>query len=132
MAFINKKPLTIIVGFLVVLQLSLFYYYSLSVNREYRAEKADLSSQAVMLASNIEERVAIVKGVSSFIQTVGFDADPALINNYLVTAHNNNSSHVTNIMIAPDGLIRYLYPLEGNTAILGKSLLLDASLASPA
>ncbi|MEI2396850.1 putative bifunctional diguanylate cyclase/phosphodiesterase [Paenibacillus phytohabitans] len=131
MAFINKKPLTIIVGFLVVLQLSLFYYYSLSVNREYRAEKADLSSQAVMLASNIEERVAIVKGVSSFIQTVGFDADPALINNYLVTAHNTNSSNVTNIMIAPDGLIRYLYPLEGNTAILGKSLLLDASLASP-
>lgn len=131
MAFINKKPLTIIVGFLVVLQLSLFYYYSLSVNREYRAEKADLSSQAVMLTSNIEERVAIVKGVSSFIQTVGFDADPALINNYLVTAHNNNSSYVTNIMIAPDGLIRYLYPLEGNTAILGKSLLLDASLASP-
>lgn len=45
MAFINKKPLTIIVGFLVVLQLSLFYYYSLSVNREYRAEKADLSSE---------------------------------------------------------------------------------------
>ncbi|MEK5490362.1 EAL domain-containing protein [Paenibacillus sp. FSL R7-0297] len=131
MAFINKKPLTIIVGFLVVLQLSLFYYYSLSVNREYRAEKADLSSQAVMLTSNIEERVAIVKGVSSFIQTVGFNADPALINNYLVTAHNNYSSNVTNIMIAPDGLIRYLYPLEGNTAILGKSLLLDASLASP-
>ncbi|WP_379156866.1 EAL domain-containing protein [Paenibacillus sp. sgz5001063] len=131
MAFINKKPLTIILGFLVVLQLSLFYYYSLSLDREYRAEKADLSSQAVMLLSNLEERVSIVKGVSSFIQTVGFDADPTLINQYLVTAYRNNSNNVMNIMIAPDGLIRYLYPLPGNTAILGKSLLLDSALSSP-
>ncbi|WNS42537.1 EAL domain-containing protein [Paenibacillus sp. MMS20-IR301] len=130
MAFINKKPLTIIIGFLVVLQLSLFYYYSVSLGREYRAEKADLASQAVMLTSNIEERVSIVKGVSSFIQTVGFDADPLLIHNYLETAYNN-SSNITNIMIAPDGLIRYLYPLAGNTAILGKSLLLDSSLSTP-
>ncbi|CQR58765.1 bifunctional diguanylate cyclase/phosphodiesterase [Paenibacillus riograndensis] len=131
MAFINKKPLTIILGFVVVLQLSLFYYYSLSVDREYRAEKADLSSHAVMLTSNIEERVSIVKGVSSFIQAVGFDADPNLINEYLHTAYNNNSSNVMNIMIAPDGLIRYLYPLSGNTAILGRSLLLDSALSSP-
>lgn len=131
MAFISKKPLMIIVGFLAVLQLSLFYYYSVSVAREYRAEKADLASQAVMLTSYIEERVAIVKGVSSFIQTVGFDADPALINSYLETAHNNNSVNVTNLMIAPDALIRYIYPLAGNSAILGKSLLLDSALASP-
>lgn len=130
MAFFNKKPLTIILGFLVVLQLSLFYYYSLSVNREYRAEKADLSSKAVMLSSNIEEKISIVKGVSSFIQTVGFDAEPALINQYLMKAYNN-SSNIMNIMIAPDGLIRYLYPLSGNTAILNKSLLLDPDLSSP-
>ncbi|WP_238651297.1 EAL domain-containing protein [Paenibacillus piscarius] len=131
MAFLSKKPLTIIISFIVVLQLSLFYYYSVSLNREYRAVKADLSSQAVMLTSNIEERVAIVKGVSSFIQTVGFEADPEVIRNYLVTSHANNASNVMNIMIAPDGLIRYLYPLEGNTSLLGKSLLLDPSLSSP-
>ncbi|QUL54674.1 bifunctional diguanylate cyclase/phosphodiesterase [Paenibacillus tritici] len=131
MAFLSKKPLTIIIGFIIILQLSLFYYYSVSLGREYRAEKAGLASQAVMLTSNIEERVAIVKGVSSFIQTVGFDADPALIQDYLITAHTNNASNVTNIMIAPDGLIRYLYPLEGNSALIGKSLLLDSALSSP-
>lgn len=131
MAFLSKKPLTIIISFIVVLQLSLYYYYSVSLNREYRAEKADLSSQAIMLASSLEERVAIVKGVSSFIQTVGFDADPAIIDNYLMTSHANHSSNVTNIMIAPDGLIRYLYPLEGNSSLVGKSLLLDSSLSSP-
>lgn len=130
MAFINKKPLTIIFGFLVVLQLSLFYYYSLSVNREYRAEKADLSSQAVTLSSNIEEKVSIVKGVSSFIQTVGFNAEPALINQYLMDVYNHSST-ITNIMIAPDGLIRFLYPLSGNTAILNKDLLVDSILSSP-
>lgn len=131
MAFINKKPLTIILGFLVALQLSLFYYYSLSVDREYRAEKADLSSQAVTLTSNLEEKVSIVKGVSSFIQTVGFDAASTVINQYLVTAYNNSSKNVMNIMIAPDGIIRYLYPLTGNTSILNKSLLLDPVLSSP-
>lgn len=131
MAFINKKPLTIILGFLAVLQLSLFYYYSLSVDREYRAEKAALSSQAVTLISNLEEKVSIVKGVSSFIQTVGFDAQPALINQYLATAYNNSSQNVMNIMIAPDGVIRYLHPLSGNTSILNKSLLLDSVLSSP-
>ncbi|MRN54161.1 EAL domain-containing protein [Paenibacillus monticola] len=130
MAFISKKHLTIILGFLVALQLSLFYYYSLSMDREYRAEQADLSSQAVMLTSNIEERVSIVKGVSAFIQAVGFDADPAIINHYLAVAYGN-SSDIMNIMIAPDGLIRYVYPLAGNTAILNKSLFLDSALSSP-
>lgn len=130
MAFISKKPLTIILGFIVALQLSLFYYYSLSVDREYRAEQADLSAQAVMLTSNIEERVSIVKGVSSFVQAVGFDADPAVINQYLAAAYGN-SSDIMNIMIAPDGLIHYVYPLAGNTAILNKSLFLDSALSSP-
>lgn len=130
MAFINKKPLTIILGFLAVLQLSLFYYYSISVEREYRAEKADLSSQAVTLTSNLEEKVSAVKGISSFIQTVGFDAEPALINQYLYTAYNNSNTNVMNIVIAPYGVIRYLYPLSGNTSILNKDLLLDPVLSS--
>ncbi|MCL6601992.1 MAG: EAL domain-containing protein [Paenibacillus sp.] len=130
MDFINKKPLTIILGFLVVLQISLFYFYTLSVNREYHALESDLSSQAIMLTSNIEERVSIVKGVNSFIQTVGFDADPNVINRYLAMAFNN-SKHVMNIIIAPNGIIKYLYPLEGNEAILNKSLLLDSVLSSP-
>ncbi|MDQ0192308.1 bifunctional diguanylate cyclase/phosphodiesterase [Paenibacillus wynnii] len=130
MAFINKKPLTIILGFLVVLQISLFYYYTLSVEREYQALKSDLSSQAIMLTSNIEERVSIVKGVSSFIQTVGFEADPMVINRYLAMAYNN-SKHVMNIIVAPNGIINYLYPLLGNTAIQNKSLLLESSLSTP-
>ena len=129
MAFI-KKPLTIILGFLVVLQISLFYYYNLLVDHEYQALKSDLSSQAIMLTSNIEERVSIVKGVSSFIQTVGFDADPQVINRYLATAFSN-SKHVMNIIVAPNGIINYLYPLEGNTAIQNKSLLLEPSLSTP-
>ncbi|MBT2291273.1 EAL domain-containing protein [Paenibacillus albidus] len=130
MAFINKKPLTIILVFSLALQISLFYYYSLSVDREYRTEKADLSSQALMLTSNMEERISIVKGVSSFMQTVGFDAEPAVINNYLQNAYNQ-SRNVKNIAVAPDGLIRYIYPPDGNSAILNKSLFLDASLSTP-
>jgi sensor domain CHASE-containing protein len=130
MAFIHKKPLTIILGFLVVLQLSLYYYYNLSLDREYRALTADLSSHAIMLTSNMEERASIVKGVSSFIQTVGFDASPTTINQYLATAYAN-SGNVMNIVIAPEGIIRYLHPLSGNTGILNKSLLLDPSLSSP-
>lgn len=130
MAFINKKPLTIILGFLVVLQVSLYYYYTVSVNREYQALKSDLSSQAILLTSSIEERVSIVKGVGSFIETVGFDADPELINRYLASAFGN-SKHVMNIMVAPDGIIRYLFPVSGNTAIQNKSLFLDSALSSP-
>ncbi|WP_150270160.1 putative bifunctional diguanylate cyclase/phosphodiesterase [Paenibacillus tepidiphilus] len=130
MAFINKKPFIIILGFLAVLQLALFYYYSLSVTREYRAEKADLASQAIALASSIEEKALIVKGVSSFIQTTGFDAEPVLINQYLRNTYEN-SGQVLNIAIAPAGVIRYLYPLSGNTEILGKSLMLDPALSTP-
>lgn len=129
MALITKKPFMIILGFVVILQLSLFYYYSLSVDREYRAEQASLSSQAVMLTSNIEERVSILNGVSSFIQTVGFDAEPAVINEYLATAYEN-SNQIMNIMIAPDGLISYLHPISGNSKILHKSLFLDPALST--
>jgi len=130
MAFINKKPLTIILGFLAVLQISLFYYYNLSVDREYQSMQSDLSSQAIMLTSNIEERVSIVKGVSSFIQTVGFEAEPEVINRYLSVAYGN-SNHVMNIMVAPSGIIRYFYPVAGNSAIQDKNLLLDPILSSP-
>ncbi|WP_379130160.1 EAL domain-containing protein [Paenibacillus sp. sgz500958] len=130
MAFINKKPLTIILGFLVVLQISLFYYYNLSVKREYESLHADLSSQAIMLTSNIEERVSIVKGVSSFIQTVGFNANPDVINQYLSVTYNN-SKHLMNILVAPNGVISYLYPIAGNSAILNKNLLLDPALSTP-
>ncbi|ASA24619.1 putative bifunctional diguanylate cyclase/phosphodiesterase [Paenibacillus donghaensis] len=130
MAFIPKKPLFLILGFLAALQITLFSYYSLAEKRETRAELADLSSQAVMLSASIEERASIVKGISSFVQTVGFNAAPELYNNYLVTAYGN-ASHVLNLMIAPDGLIRYLYPLTGNSAILGKSIFLDPALSSP-
>ncbi|WP_187355193.1 putative bifunctional diguanylate cyclase/phosphodiesterase [Paenibacillus tengchongensis] len=126
----NKKPFMIILGFLIVLQLALFYYYTLSVSREYRAEKADLSSQAFALTSSIEEKALIVKGISSFVQTAGFDADPALINQYLHNTYNN-SGHVLSIAIAPQGVIRYIYPLSGNTEVLGKDLLLDSALSTP-
>lgn len=129
MAFINKKPLMIILGFLVTLQLSLFYYYSLSVDREYRTQKAALASQAVMLTSSIEERVSILNGISSFIQTVGIDAEPTIINHYLATAYKN-SKQIMNIIIAPDGIISYLHPLSGNQAILHKNLFLDPTLSS--
>ncbi|WP_025695047.1 putative bifunctional diguanylate cyclase/phosphodiesterase [Paenibacillus durus] len=130
MAFFKKKPFTIILIFIVVLQIALFYYYSLSVDREYRAAKADLSSQANLLTSNIEERASIVKGVSSFIQTVGFDADPDEINRYLYSAYNS-TNHMMNVLIAPEGVIRYLYPIEGNTAILNKSLFFESRLSTP-
>ncbi|MFD1776817.1 putative bifunctional diguanylate cyclase/phosphodiesterase [Paenibacillus rhizophilus] len=130
MAFFKKKPLTIILVFIAILQILLFYYYTLSVDREYRAAKADLSSQAFMLTSNIEERASIVKGVSSFVQTVGFDAGPSVINGYLSTAYHS-TNHLMNMVIAPDGIIRYLYPIDGNTAILNKSLLLDPKLSTP-
>lgn len=130
MAFIRKKPLTIILVFILVLQFSLFYYYSLSVNREYRAEKANLSSQAVMLTSNIEQKVSIIKGVCAFVDAAGLKADPTLVQNYL-RAQFNNFPDVKNIVIAPDGIIRYLYPRNGNAVVEGKNLLTDSSLAAP-
>ncbi|MDT3425484.1 diguanylate cyclase (GGDEF)-like protein [Paenibacillus forsythiae] len=130
MAFLKNKPLTIILVFIVVLQIALFYYYTLSVDREYRTAKADLSSQAHMLTSYIEERASIVKGVSSFVQTVGFDAEPGEINRYLSTAYHS-TNHMMNVAIAPEGIIRYLYPITGNTAILNKSLFLESSLSTP-
>ncbi|WP_223110338.1 bifunctional diguanylate cyclase/phosphodiesterase [Paenibacillus sinensis] len=116
--------------FITLFQILLFYYYTLSVNQEVRAIRADLSSQASTLTSNIEERVSIVSGISSFIQTVGFDAEPAVIDRYLSTAYRS-TNHLMNIVVAPGGIIKYLYPLTGNTAVYNKSLLLDPELASP-
>jgi diguanylate cyclase len=130
MAFINKKPLTIILGFIVALQIALIYYYHLSIDREYESLRSDLSSQAIMLSSNLKERVSVVKGVSSFIQTVGIDAEPDLINHYLAVAYGN-SKQLLNILVAPDGIIKYVYPVSGNTAIQNKSLFLNSELSTP-
>lgn len=130
MALLRKKPFITLAVFITLLQILLFYYYSLSVKQEIRTIRADLSSQASMLTSNIEERVSIVSGISSFIQTVGFDAEPAVIDSYLSTAYRS-TNHLMNIVVAPGGIIKYLYPLTGNTAVYNKSLLLNPELASP-
>lgn len=130
MAILRKKSVLIILVFVVTLQFLLYYYYSLSVKQELRAAKADLSSQAYMLTSNLEERVATVKGVSSFIQTVGMDADPGTINRYLTTAYTSTNS-LMNIIVAPDGVIQYLYPAAGNAAIYNKNLFTDTRLSTP-
>ncbi|KAA9008400.1 bifunctional diguanylate cyclase/phosphodiesterase [Paenibacillus spiritus] len=130
MAFFKKKPFLLILAIIFVLQLSLYSYYSVSVDRERRSVQADLSARASMLSANIEERVSIIRGVGSFIRTVGFDADPSLVRLYLQNAYRS-TDHVLNIAVAPRGVIDYAYPPDSSAVIMGKSLLSDASLASP-
>lgn len=130
MAFLTKKPLLMLIVIFVSLQISLYYLFDLSVEQEYRTVRADLGAKAEMLSSNLEERASIVRGIRSFIETVGMDADPSVINAYLASAYTN-SKHVMNVMVAPDAIIGYVYPLEGNDTLIGKNLLEDPELASP-
>lgn len=113
----------------IVLQYLLFNYHTAQIDRAYTEVKEQLSAHSIALNTVIEEKFAALHGIVAFINAVGFDADQETIMAFLKDIYTRLPDTKT-LIIAPKGKINYIYPLEGNEAILGTSYFDVSPLAS--
>ncbi len=97
----------------------------LSEHRAHTAIEVSLRGHALSLA--IAQRLALLRGLASFAEAVGSEpAFGAQFEHY--AAHlcaEDKEQGIRNTAVAPQGVVRYVYPSAGNEAMVGYAPLLD-------
>lgn len=94
---------------------------------EYRAGAAlTASSLASTLSSALNERLALVRGLTAFVEVASGAGDLADQFPRYAESLRRSVVGVRNISAAPDFVVRIVYPVEGNEKVLGNDLLKDA------
>lgn len=114
----------------IFLQIFVYTTYKGQLNSALANVKEDLSSHSVTLSSVIDERFALLRGIDAFIRTVGFDAEEEDILQFIEKVHTH-SPGIKSVIIAPNGVIQYVFPIEGNEPILGSDYTSNVNLATP-
>ena len=94
---------------------------------EHRANAAlTASSLASTLSSALNERLALVRGLTAFVEVAS--GTGSLADQFPRYAEGLRRSvvGVRNISAAPDFVVRIVYPMEGNEKVIGNDLLRDA------
>lgn len=93
---------------------------------EQRAEAvSEVSARGSALSSGLNRRLARLQGLHAFVQTEGSDPDFAEKFEQFAADLYAGSRGIRNLAVAPEGEIRYVYPLQGNEAVLGYQPLSD-------
>lgn len=113
-----------------VLLLAIWWYadqwYEERLLVEQRAQAVgEVSARGNALSSGVNRRLARLQGLHAFVQTEGSEPDFALKFEQFAADLYAGSRGVRNFAVAPEGEMRYIYPLEGNEAVLGYQPLLD-------
>ncbi len=118
--------LTLSLLLLVAWRIERWYEQQLQAEQQVRAAM-ELSTRANALTGSINRRLTRLQGLNSFIQAeAGVDDDTfAREFNTYAAGLFAGSQGIRNIAVAPGGVMRYVYPLEGNEMVLGYSPLFD-------
>jgi len=124
-----RHPLAISLAVLIAL-LVLWWnggrWYENRLLVEQRAEAVgELSARGSALSSAVNRRLARLQGLHAFVRTQGAEPDFATKFNYFAADLYAGSRGIRNLAVAPDNIMRYVYPLEGNEAVLGYQPLAD-------
>ncbi|PWC95784.1 hypothetical protein TSO5_10175 [Azospirillum sp. TSO5] len=93
---------------------------------EYRAGAAmTASSLAGTLSSALNERLALVRGLTAFVEVASGAGNLAEQFPRYAESLRRSVVGVRNISAAPDFVVRIVYPVEGNAKVLGNDLLKD-------
>ncbi|SMF72577.1 His Kinase A (phospho-acceptor) domain-containing protein [Azospirillum oryzae] len=93
---------------------------------EYRAGAAlTASSLASTLSSALNERLALVRGLTAFVEVASGAGNLADQFPRYAESLRRSVVGVRNISAAPDFVVRIVYPVEGNRKVLGNDLLKD-------
>ncbi|WP_377809681.1 CHASE domain-containing protein [Azospirillum sp. A29] len=94
---------------------------------EHRATAAlTASSLASTLSSALNERLALVRGLTAFVEVASGTGSLAEQFPRYAEGLRRSVVGVRNISAAPDFVVRIVYPMEGNEKVLGNDLLRDA------
>jgi signal transduction histidine kinase len=85
--------------------------------------REEISLRGNALASAINRRFAILKGLNAFVRTE-FNQENFQDQFFIYASHlYTNTTGILNIAVAPAGRIEYIYPIEGNESLIGYDLL---------
>lgn len=116
-------------GITCLIQVLMYYLFIDMRQQQTETIQSNLTNRALQIQSKLEERISVLNGISTFIETVGFQADAATIERYLSLTYQD-LDQVYNVLIAPNGVITYVFPNENNKVILHKSFF-TPELADP-
>ncbi|NIR64787.1 MAG: hypothetical protein GWN61_11300, partial [candidate division Zixibacteria bacterium] len=113
---------TLVILFMLLWQGMRWYRSTLLAEQRVQvAEEVALRGSA--LSSAINRRFTLLKGLDAFIKTEAqLDDFEERFLRYSANLHANTSG-LHNIVVAPDGVIQYIYPPAGNEHLLGYNLL---------
>jgi PAS domain S-box-containing protein len=121
----------VVTGLILALLLPLWWqaskWYEDQMVMEQRSEAAvEISVQGNALAAVLNRRLARLQGLTALVQA---DPSPAALKAQFepfAASLYAGSSGVLTLALAPDGIVRHVYPLEGNQSMLGYRPLEDA------
>jgi signal transduction histidine kinase len=116
--------LTLALLLLLAWRIERWYEQQLQTEQQVRAAM-ELSARASALTGSINRRLTRLQGLNSFIQA---EADSEAFSSEFDTYAAGlfaGSQGIRNIAVAPQGVMRYVYPLEGNETVLGYAPALD-------
>ncbi|MGG1552289.1 bifunctional diguanylate cyclase/phosphodiesterase [Paenibacillus ferrarius] len=115
--------------FVVVLISSEFvlHAYRTSLLHELRVtEEVQLSAKAVALQSVIDRNFNLIVSLDAYVSANFLkDVTDRQVNDYIRALYQGGQASALNLIIAPRGIMKYVYPLEGNENIMDWNLLTD-------
>ncbi len=125
----RKQPLVaalMVLAVLLVLWWQVGQWYEERLLLEQRAEAvSEVSARSSALSSAVNRRLARLQGLHAFVQTEGAEANFAAKFDQFASGLYSGSRGIRNLAVAPDNVVRYIYPLAGNETILGYQPLAD-------
>ncbi|MBN1316892.1 MAG: CHASE domain-containing protein [Anaerolineales bacterium] len=126
--------LSLLVAMLVFVLLTFFWFqlsqwYQTRLINEQRAEVAvQTSLQANSLSLSISRRIARLQGLHAFVQALNVIEGSLLRAEFdqFVAELYAGSKGIRNLAVAPDSVVRFIYPLEGNETVIGYEPLKDS------
>src|SRR5690554_5704800 len=121
----SRDTASLLLAFLTLLLLLFLawrieYWYEQQLRAEQRVQTAmEVSAQASALSGSISRRLTRLQGLNSFIQAEAESDDFDREFKTYAAGLFAGSQGIRNIAVAPEGVMRYVYPLEGNEMVLG-------------
>jgi|GEM_PF-2160262 len=115
---------SLIIALLLILMIeSLFFQYSATLEEELQNESVEYAQAKVsLIQEDILQRIYVVE--SMYAVLVNNNYDPSSFDEWSPIVFESVEG-ISSIQLAPEGVVKYVYPLEGNEGAIGHDLLLD-------
>ncbi len=80
-----------------------------------------------ILSSALQQRLSLFRGVKAFADHRAFSAAKVDAGEFAVFAAllTSGTTGIRSVVIAPDGIVQFVYPLQGNESLVGQDLIRD-------